>query len=683
MSSYMNDLDAVTYFYTSSGIALGVTALLFFIFGVWFGKLTWGRYKKRAKIAQKNVDLLKTEVANLKRRLAEQASRPMPAVVSSPGYTTPSASPALLSAFAASSPTTQAAPVSEANQAAAVTDEKSEVEPLPETAPPPIVIHQAPVQNVPSASFASQSNSFTHPVLEVTPLPALPDILTDEHRVDAETIAPPVLPDNEEDEPLFPLAGVERVDKVLNRPSRAFTVWTEKGWKAEAVTPLKFPPSTAFSLWTAEDFVVPFAYYHFPSRAFTLWTEKDWTLPLIAPLKMPPSQGYTLWTTEDFNPRVSYFQRPGAGFTLWTEPGWSPLKTLNPPLRSARSFTLWLDGEWVAPGPVKYPSQAFSLWTQPDWIPVPPQKLAFPPSSAFSVWIEDGWSAPGPVVWPGKAFSIWTEPDWLPTERTHPVYPRSQAFSLWMVTNASEAALLAEKKEPIGQAEAASVPPPIDSTPALLHLPNEKAEAAKTETPKGNVLVRFFKKLLFKAGTELGLPEKEQLITPAWLSNVLPEEKLVSEAPQTTPAAEKKESESPVTTASSDKLEEKVSPSPSHAFTVWTEPPPNYQLPPEAFSAELQQGAMRNDFLLGMVYVHPPLHRDDLTVMHGIAETMQRHLNNHGVYTFKQIAFWTPLQVDNFCHRLVAHGRIRSENWVGQARKFYEEKLAAQSQEVA
>src|SRR6218665_2140886 len=88
----MNDLDAVTYFYTSSGIALGVTALLFFIFGIWLGKLTWGRFKKRSVIAHKNVELLKTEVANLKRRLAEQAARPLSVVVSNSPYTPPSSS---------------------------------------------------------------------------------------------------------------------------------------------------------------------------------------------------------------------------------------------------------------------------------------------------------------------------------------------------------------------------------------------------------------------------------------------------------------------------------------------------------------------------------------------------------------------------------------------------------------
>ncbi len=65
-------LDAVTYFFTSSAVFFLVTGGLFFTFGMWFGALTWGRYKRKFLRSEKMIEASKDEIAQLKRRLAEK-----------------------------------------------------------------------------------------------------------------------------------------------------------------------------------------------------------------------------------------------------------------------------------------------------------------------------------------------------------------------------------------------------------------------------------------------------------------------------------------------------------------------------------------------------------------------------------------------------------------------------------
>ena len=75
---FFDSFDGVTYFFLSSGIFVLITAALFFALGVWIGALTWGRFKRRFHGARDTIEELKSELAMLKRRVAEQATRPRP-----------------------------------------------------------------------------------------------------------------------------------------------------------------------------------------------------------------------------------------------------------------------------------------------------------------------------------------------------------------------------------------------------------------------------------------------------------------------------------------------------------------------------------------------------------------------------------------------------------------------------
>lgn len=67
--------DTLLYFLTHSTVFVVTVASIFFVFGLGFGALTWGRYKWQMRRFQIENETLKDEVATLKRKLAEQAAR--------------------------------------------------------------------------------------------------------------------------------------------------------------------------------------------------------------------------------------------------------------------------------------------------------------------------------------------------------------------------------------------------------------------------------------------------------------------------------------------------------------------------------------------------------------------------------------------------------------------------------
>ena len=78
LASLFDSLDGVTYFFVSSAIFVLVPAVLFFSLGLWIGALTWGRFKRRFRAGQETIEDMKNELALLKRRTAELASRALP-----------------------------------------------------------------------------------------------------------------------------------------------------------------------------------------------------------------------------------------------------------------------------------------------------------------------------------------------------------------------------------------------------------------------------------------------------------------------------------------------------------------------------------------------------------------------------------------------------------------------------
>lgn len=86
------------------------------------------------------------------------------------------------------------------------------------------------------------------------------------------------------------------------------------------------------------------------------------------------------------------------------------------------------------------------------------------------------------------------------------------------------------------------------------------------------------------------------------------------------------------------------------------------------------------DFQLGLIYKSKPGHSDDLTALKGVASTLEQRLHTLGVYTYEQIASWTPDQVREFSARLAFKDRIEREQWVEQARELLAGRQRKQKQ---
>jgi predicted flap endonuclease-1-like 5' DNA nuclease len=77
MSFDLNSLssDPLFYFLAHSTLFVMIIAGTFFLFGLAFGWLTWARYKYHRRRLVSQVEALKDEIAQLKRKLAEQIAR--------------------------------------------------------------------------------------------------------------------------------------------------------------------------------------------------------------------------------------------------------------------------------------------------------------------------------------------------------------------------------------------------------------------------------------------------------------------------------------------------------------------------------------------------------------------------------------------------------------------------------
>jgi predicted flap endonuclease-1-like 5' DNA nuclease len=90
-------------------------------------------------------------------------------------------------------------------------------------------------------------------------------------------------------------------------------------------------------------------------------------------------------------------------------------------------------------------------------------------------------------------------------------------------------------------------------------------------------------------------------------------------------------------------------------------------------------GTLHNDPLRGPIYTQEPNCRDDLKRISGVAEVLEAKLNDQGVYTFKQIAQWTPQAIEEFGRILRFKDRIVRDDWPGQAKALYEKTIEKKS----
>ena len=85
-------------------------------------------------------------------------------------------------------------------------------------------------------------------------------------------------------------------------------------------------------------------------------------------------------------------------------------------------------------------------------------------------------------------------------------------------------------------------------------------------------------------------------------------------------------------------------------------------------------GPVRMHATRGLIYTQTPKEHDDLKRISGIAVVLEARLNDYGVYTFKQIMQWKPEAIEEFSHLLTFKDRIERDDWISQARFFYNEK---------
>ena len=69
-----------------------------------------------------------------------------------------------------------------------------------------------------------------------------------------------------------------------------------------------------------------------------------------------------------------------------------------------------------------------------------------------------------------------------------------------------------------------------------------------------------------------------------------------------------------------------------------------------------------------------PAAGDDLKKLSGVGPALEKKLHGLGVTTFDQVAAWTPEDVERVDGELNFKGRIEREDWIGQAKRFVEER---------
>ena len=71
--------------------------------------------------------------------------------------------------------------------------------------------------------------------------------------------------------------------------------------------------------------------------------------------------------------------------------------------------------------------------------------------------------------------------------------------------------------------------------------------------------------------------------------------------------------------------------------------------------------------------------KDDLSKIHGVGPALAKTLNKMGLYSFDQIARWTPEDIDKVAKKLyTAPERIKRDQWIAEAKKLHEQKYGPQ-----
>lgn len=189
-------LEPTLYFFSNSLTVIAIAGLVFFVLGLWFGYLTWGKFKRRARAFLEETNLLRLEIAKLKRRIAEDVVAPAPVAAPAPllGLTSEPEMIVLEQAPAPSELPAPAEPAKEADPApepeaaplketlAAIVGVTPIIPALPDPVAPlsavvaseepaPVVIKEEPVQPVePPAPVVPQTESIVPVEIKTAPV---------------------------------------------------------------------------------------------------------------------------------------------------------------------------------------------------------------------------------------------------------------------------------------------------------------------------------------------------------------------------------------------------------------------------------------------------------------------------------------------------------------------------------
>lgn len=78
----------------------------------------------------------------------------------------------------------------------------------------------------------------------------------------------------------------------------------------------------------------------------------------------------------------------------------------------------------------------------------------------------------------------------------------------------------------------------------------------------------------------------------------------------------------------------------------------------------------------GLIYSERPDSVDDLKIISGVGPVLEDKLNNFGIYTYKQVANWSPENIAIFDDLLSFKGRIDRDSWPDQAQKLHDQKYS-------
>lgn len=92
------------------------------------------------------------------------------------------------------------------------------------------------------------------------------------------------------------------------------------------------------------------------------------------------------------------------------------------------------------------------------------------------------------------------------------------------------------------------------------------------------------------------------------------------------------------------------------------------------FASDISSGKMVEDEKYGLLYNSAPDEVDDLTKIKGVAGVLNKTLNDYGVFTYRQIAIWSPQICEDFSDKISFRGRIERDNWISQCKGFHQEK---------